>query len=433
MRNLALLMLGLLALPSYAKTNVNIYRAQVAITQDSQDSQSDADSESEARVEGMKRVIVRATGDTTAIDNPVVSKALDSSAHYLSQFSYSDNNAQNRLNMLFNATQIRNLLSQAKLPFWPQERPDVLVWFVDQQGFDRSVLWENSGSDKVASLKAQAQLRGLPLLVPVGDFDDITGISSSDLWGGFAQPIAKASERYSPDAVLVVRSQNNQLRWTLYDETPEKMTDSSAEPLSGTATGDDAIKQVVDEVSNYYAKQSAVVVSNESSESILVKFLNVNKASDFFTLEKDLKALNSVASLDIQKIKSNELTFRVHLLANKNAFIQEVNGIKQIVALDNPLGDDTGSAPATTSDSDATPVATTESDSQTASPDAEKSAPNTDSQPVTVSSGDGSADTNSDAQASVSETPADPWQPVVTDAKQAQTPREYDLIYQWQD
>nr|WP_238814327.1 hypothetical protein [Vibrio vulnificus] len=94
---------------------------------------------------------------------------------------------------------------------------------------------------------------------------------------------------------------------------------------------------LINAVADFYAKRSAVVVLGESSESVVVKFLNINNAIDFFTLEKTLTSLNSVANLDVLEIKGNELMLRVHLLASQEAFEQEATKLSKITKFDDPL------------------------------------------------------------------------------------------------
>ncbi|NMV28013.1 DUF2066 domain-containing protein, partial [Vibrio parahaemolyticus] len=118
-------------------------------------------------------------------------------------------------------------------------------------------------------------LRGLPITIPVGDFDDVTGVNVSDLWGGFIEPIGQASQRYPADAVLVVRAQGEQIRWTLYDQSPTRIVEAQRSPRSGSASGANAIAEMVDGIADYYASKSAVVVSGKSSKALAVKVLNV--------------------------------------------------------------------------------------------------------------------------------------------------------------
>ncbi|HAS8200974.1 TPA: DUF2066 domain-containing protein [Vibrio vulnificus] len=331
MRYLALLMIGCLSLPAYALTQVDIYRTEVAI-----DSTKDKGEEL-ARQQAMKQVIVRASGYQDSVDNPVVTKALQSSARYISQLSYGKEGDVMTLKLLFNDAQIRSLLTQAQLPFWSTNRNNLLVWLVEEQNYDRKIVWEHSASIVSDQLKQAALDRGLPLTLPVGDFDDITGIEVSDLWGGFAKPISLASGRYPVDGVLVIRAQGNSLRWNLYDQSPGAIVRSNVAPVTGSANGGDAATQLINAVADFYAKRSAVVVLGESSESVVVKFLNINNAIDFFTLEKTLTSLNSVANLDVLEIKGNELMLRVHLLASQEAFEQEATKLSKISKFDDPL------------------------------------------------------------------------------------------------
>lgn len=318
MRYLALLMVGLMSLPAFALTKVNLYQTEVVI--DEQQDNADA----AARINGMQQVIVRATGDKESVTNDVIQKALRQNSQYLNQISYGQQGDTKTIRMGFSGPHIRTLLTQAQLPFWPENRANLLVWLVEESNYDRSISWEHANTSLLNQLKASAQLRGLPITVPVGDFDDITGVQVSDLWGGFAQPISLASQRYPTDAVLVVRAQGSNLRWTLYDQNAANMIAAPKSPISGQASGNNAAADMVDELSDYYAKKNAVLVSSESSEAVLASFKPVNGAISFFTLEENLKRLSSVASLDIMKIQGNNVTFKVHLLTSESEFEQEV-------------------------------------------------------------------------------------------------------------
>ncbi|WP_025524303.1 DUF2066 domain-containing protein [Vibrio parahaemolyticus] len=333
MRYLALLLIGWLSLPVYALTQVDIYRAEVVI-----DSEQN-DGESAAREQGMKDVIVRATGSQSSLSNPVIQKALSSSSRYISQLGKSQVDGKASLKMLFNSGQIQSLLTQAQLPSWSPNRANILVWLVEEQDYDRAITWEHSDSANIAALKKATEARGLPITIPVGDFDDVTGVNTSDLWGGFIEPISQASQRYPADAVLIIRAQGEQIRWTLYDQAPAKIIDAQTSPRSGSATGADAIFAMVDGIADYYASKNAVVVSGKSSKAVNVKVLNVTSAADFFRLENALTKLNSVAGTEIKRVQGSELTLTIHLLASQQAFEQEASSISQLMEFEDPLGD----------------------------------------------------------------------------------------------
>ena len=332
MRNLVLLVMMFLALPTYALTKVDLYSSHILLGKDAKDAKV---ADSNARKQGMKNVIIRASGDPNAIDNEIIGKALNNSSRYITQISYATEDQNTYLNMRFSAPQIRSLLTQAKLPYWPSMRPNILVWVIEDNGYERQIDWEHSNSPVLKEIRDAANQRGLPLTVPVGDFDDITGTSASYFWGGFVVPMSKASQRYPADAVLIVKvDQGSRLSWTLYDQKPSTMIDTTVVPVTGNDSGDDAGTQMIDQISDYYAKKSGVVIASESSESVKTQFTNINTAQDFFKLENKLKALSSVASLDVLSIQGSTVLFRVHLLAPVDSFEQEVSRMGGVTKID---------------------------------------------------------------------------------------------------
>ena len=325
MRYFILFMFASFSFQSFALTNVDVFQSEVVLNSE----QSSKDADAKARIEGMKSVVVRVSGDRDATSNPTVIKALKQNAQYVSQLSYGQREGEKTLRVIFSAPHIRSLLSQAQLPIWPSVRANLLVWIVEEGPSERSIAWEHSTSEVLKQVRDQAQERGLPLTVPIGDFDDVTGINASDLWGGFVQPISKSSERYPVDGVLLVKVQGNQIRWTLYDQKPNKMGSVTRAPLSGTSSGQDAAIKLVDQISDYYARNNAVVLASESSESIKVRFSQVNDAVSFFSLENKLKALGSVASVDILKVQDGQVTFDIHLLSTQREFEQEMDRLSE--------------------------------------------------------------------------------------------------------
>jgi len=51
----------------------------------------------------------------------------------------------------------------------------------------------------------QANLRGVPLFLPFNDEQDRDTLNLSEIWGLFPEPIEKASQRYAPDRIAIVR------------------------------------------------------------------------------------------------------------------------------------------------------------------------------------------------------------------------------------
>jgi hypothetical protein len=71
-----------------------------------------------------------------------------------------------------------------------------------------------------ALLTDSAAARGLPLILPLVDGEDLQLVNFADLWGDFTDPVLEASRRYRADAVLIGRArgadpETARVRWSL--------------------------------------------------------------------------------------------------------------------------------------------------------------------------------------------------------------------------
>lgn len=335
MRYFIFFVLGIFSSLSFASVKVDLYHTQVTL--------QEGQSEHDAQIAGLENVIIKASGNTDAGNNVVVKKALSNVSRYLTELGY-DKNSDNQtvVKLGFNSQNIRELLTQAQLPYWPAMRTNILVWYIVDNGQQRSIAWENMDSDVVSWLKNDAELRGLPITIPVGDFTDVMNVEVSDLWGGFLKPISQASSRYHPDAVLVIRAQSNRTRWTLYDQSADQLAADSVTPMVGSVatSGEDAVKAVIDDLTQYYAKKNGVLISTQTSESsVSVEINNIQNAIDFFTLENELKSLSSVASIDVEKVSGQSILYTVHILTTEENFEQELTKNQHLVRINDPVVD----------------------------------------------------------------------------------------------
>lgn len=319
---------------STAKTTVDVYHAEVALT-------NQKHARSIAWGQGLEQVLVKASGDAYIGNNEVIKKALRDGSNYLAKFKYGTLNGEKSLDMQYNPKQISSLLSQANASVWPKERENVLVWLVQDDDVERQIGWEQSGLDSVTALQASAEQSGLPITLPLGDMDDLTQISAPDLWGSFPEPLEAASSRYPVDSVLVLKvarnAEGSEVNWQLYDVAPDHITASSKPPLTGVESGDiaQAVDQAIERVSAYYAKKNKPSSNQVADDAIWANFSGIHSAKSFFTLEKALMALDSVATAQVHSYQGDSVTFQVQLLSNKADFEKQVsamNGVEKTQA-----------------------------------------------------------------------------------------------------
>lgn len=333
MLRFALLLCALLALPLKAATVTNLYQAEVALPD------TDKQSEKKAREEALEQVLIKVSGQSTITQNEIIRKALSNSSPYVSQFGYGSQDGQQTLQLTFDQSQIRNLLTQANATLWSEQRPSVLVWMVNDANRSRDIIWDQSGNSFEPQLKKAADTRGVPVMMPIGDFEDVTAINIPDIWGGFVQPIADASARYQPDAVLVVRvrqqaDQSVQLGWQLFADKPEYLVSSQVAPAEGRAAGTsaDALTEMMNQVADQLAGKYAVQLGGASDGEYAIQVANIQSTEDFFALERMLTNMTSVASVNASKLKGDTVIFGVNLLSSEMAFQRELSQDRRLTS-----------------------------------------------------------------------------------------------------
>ncbi|CAG21249.1 hypothetical protein PBPRA2906 [Photobacterium profundum SS9] len=325
MLRFAFLFLALLALPVKAATVTNLYQAQVVLPD------TDKQSEKQAQAQGLEQVLIKVSGQSAIANNEVIRKAMTNSRLYISQFGYGNLNGERTLELTFNGGQIRDLLTKANATLWNEQRPTILVWLVEESNREREILWDQSGNSLQPQMNLAADKRGLPVIMPIGDFDDVTALSIPDLWGGFVQPIAEASLRYNPDAVLVVRARkqaddNVNLSWQLFPQKPDQIVNSQKAPAEGRVSGTaaKATTDMMNKVADELAAKYAVQLGGASDGAFAIQVGNVKTTEDFFTLERMLTNLTSVASVNANRLQGDSVQFDVKLLSSEAAFRREL-------------------------------------------------------------------------------------------------------------
>ena len=329
MSRFAYLLLALLSTSAQAATLTDLYETQVPLLATTEKE------EAIARQQGFEQVLVKVSGQTDVLAKSVIKKALVNTDQYITQFGYETLHNQRVLDLTFNPNLIRQLLTDAKATLWSEQRPTVLVWFVDERQGQRHIAWDQEYPDIQKVLNQETKRRGFPILLPIGDIGDATAITVPDLMGGFIKPIATASERYHPDAVLVVRMQPEslessspevQVSWELFANSPSQWQTITDAPKTGDAQGSmvSALKAMIDSVADQLAERHAAPLDNKTQDHLMIRISDVTTPTHFFELERFLASLPSVVSVNTQGIEGHTITFNVNVLGTSTDFSQEV-------------------------------------------------------------------------------------------------------------
>lgn len=303
--------------PVFAQQPNDLYHTEVKLT-------GAEKAETIAKQDGLVNVLIKVSGKTDIAQNEVIKKALTQSDRYVTQMSFVEyEDAPRAMKLGYNSKMVLSLLTQAEQSIWETSRKSVLVWVVNEYNYQRSIIWEQSNNSLITRIKDAANERGLPVMFPVGDFDDVTSIELPDLWGNFKKPIADASERYNPQAILVVKVRGNSSTWTLFDTTPQNLVTASKKPIEGRVSGSVQLADMVNEVSDYFAKTYTKNLGAVASDSETVSIQGIHTTRAFFNIEKQLKQMNSVASVQVNTIQGDKVTYTLSLIGDYQQFNDE--------------------------------------------------------------------------------------------------------------
>lgn len=285
---------SLLAPAAQAVTVADLYEAEAPV-----ESQAD-----EARPDAVRQaltiVLVRVTGRREVGADPALSGLLESAQRYVLQFGYT---AEDTLRIVFDGVALRNALLDAGQPVWGSERPAIMLWLaVDSGGGRRALIGADSDSDVVELLESVAELRGVPLVLPLLDSEDLARVSFSDVWGGFDETLLAASQRYGADAMLIGRAGRSSdgrllVRWALHFR-------GELEEWRGSL--DDGIGHAADRLAAIFAP-----AGDRMLRALRIDVAGVDGLRAYGAISQFLESLTLVQSVGVEEVDGDRVVFRV--------------------------------------------------------------------------------------------------------------------------
>jgi hypothetical protein len=154
------------------------------------------------------RVLVRLAGTSQVAQDPLVRERLiDRAPSLVNRFQYLSRRGPDgpRIRVHFTPESVREGLWQTGWPVWGPYRPGVVVWVAQRGNGGLELVSPDSRPRVFEALRGAAEREGLPLLVPLMDGTDRRRLAARDLLFEDWAAIRKASARYDPDVVLLLR------------------------------------------------------------------------------------------------------------------------------------------------------------------------------------------------------------------------------------
>ena len=284
----------------------------------------------EALQQAMQQLLVRVTGERDAARLVGIEPLLAQPEQYVQQFRYLTVEAEPttpagealELNVHFDGTAVERVLRDNGLPVWGRERPPLLLWLA-VGGDQRRLIAADSGHPLHAAARRVARERGLPLLFPLLDLEDQTGVGFADVWGGFDETVLAATQRYTPRLVLLGRLQPGaggwRGSWTLHLGRDRLTWDSRGDSAAAALAG--GLYQAADRL----ALRLAVRALGEADQVERIRIRDVRSLDDYARALDYVAGLTPVRDVEVLAVEDSNLDLLLALDGNRQTLERLLN------------------------------------------------------------------------------------------------------------
>lgn len=279
---------------------------------------------------GLIDVLIKNTGILQIATRSNINEMLADSETLVARYVYrtasedASSLAPLHLNMVFDADAVRARLEALSLPYWPAERPPVIVWLVIDQPTGRRLV----GRDDPLTAQWREQMqrhavrRGVNLVFPLLDEADWANVQISDVWGGFTAPVLAASQRYRAAQILTgvinlrpdLPPSQRLNRWSFRaDFDQQAWSDSQNE---ARVSLEEAVDRVMSRLGEYYAFRPGAQGQNR----VTLLFNGIQQPIQYARLQTFLTAQPGVSRVTLLAQEGDRSVFQATLAGPADVF-----------------------------------------------------------------------------------------------------------------
>lgn len=305
----------------------SLYKSTVPVT-----SQATAE-RNQATQQALEQVMIKVSGNAQIINNPKLKTNLAAADSLIQQFSYTPQTTPNfpyLLEIEFDPSGVNQWLRDAGAAVWGQNRPLISTWVTYQApGHEADIINSDATNQMGALLKQTADKRGLPLVFPVMDIQELNQINAKDILDMSVAKITEAAKRYSGDAILI-----GHITQTKSDISSQWKLVLGSNQWDWNLTGKtitDIISPLVNNVTNTLATRFAVVTTQVAQKDITLQVSGVTHPRDYAQLTRYLSHVTSVSNVEITKILSGDVVIlKISLRSSPESFYQALTLDKKL-------------------------------------------------------------------------------------------------------
>jgi uncharacterized protein len=256
--------------------------------------------------QGMKEVLNRISTESDLHRYPDIVNALDRAVDFIERYAYEDD----KIRIQYNAALIRPLIHRTGQVVWGEHRPKVILWLAVEENQQRRLIGQETDRALQAKLLEMATRRGIPLVLPQMDLEDISAVSTNDIWGEFPSVLQQASQRYEAQAVLVGRLRSLggnewEASWQWLAGGTPLIWENSGDSIEGV------LNSGFDRLNMQFKGHYATKKEGSLSQSMMIGILNLHSIRDFIRAESYLESLDLVKEVNLVQVLGERVVFEV--------------------------------------------------------------------------------------------------------------------------
>lgn len=286
--------------------------------------------------EAFAHTLIKVSGHSEITSSQAYASLVEAAESALLQFRYDSLDKEKYFWVHFDPKIINRLLEKMNLPVWGKVRPEILIWFVQQnneQGLSQhqspnqlqhQLQSQYDSPEIYKTLLQQATRRGVALLFPFLDLQDQSHISSEDIWNGADNTILLASKRYHSQSIVTLKLLQDEAgiwvsQWRLFLlGTTQSWEIRDNDQQRSLVLG---INKLVDRL----AQQFAPLNQLNKDKELLIQINNVNSFKDYQRLDDYFHNLATLKSLSMIEMSRDKITYKVTIMSEQDLFIQEIS------------------------------------------------------------------------------------------------------------
>ena len=320
---------GLVFLSAEAVPVKTLYQGNIPVANQSQQAFK------QALPQAFVQVLQKVSGNAAVASLPAIQTQMSQANALVKSYRYVNQNNQLMLQVQFDSNAVKRSLRAANQAVWGDNRPLTLAWVVVQPNQAAPEILASDNDDPLAvTLNLAASNRGLPILLPMMDINDLNSVTSQDLISLDPQAIIQASKRYHASDILagkVIQQANG----TWEGEWMYVLNNQYLRWQTQGPTAQDVLTDGVQRMSAELAARYAILQNSAMMVPVTIDVRNVDGLNDFAAVVKYLRALTPVDKVNVSNVDPNNISVKMMVVGGAEA-LQQALAQQQKLIPDSP-------------------------------------------------------------------------------------------------